>query len=178
VPLTLLAASVAARLGRRHPAARESERGALRPEAPCIGRDPLLADLRRRRERNVTALCVDSRPPLPAPCRRCLSASPAASGWIRGHGAEPPSVSEVTRRRFFGSGAAFRLLQLTRPVGAPHVERSTLRPCGLSCLRTAPAPFAALSVPLRGRRVPRVPPFGRSTRRGSEAQSPCEACAP
>jgi len=119
VPLTLLAASVAARLGRRHPAARESERSALRPEAPCIGGDPLLADLRRRHERYVTALCVDSRRPLPAPYRRCLSASPAASGWIRGHGAEPPSVGEVTRRRFFGSGAAFRLLQLTRPVGAP-----------------------------------------------------------
>jgi len=41
--------------------------------------------------------------------------------------------------------------------GRTHVERSTPRPCGLSCLRTAPAAFATLSVLSRGRRVPRVP---------------------
>lgn len=52
-PLAPLTASVSARLDRCRPAARESMRSALRPEAPFIGRDPLLANLRRRRESHV-----------------------------------------------------------------------------------------------------------------------------
>jgi len=47
-PLTPLTASVAARLGRHRPAARESEQTSLRPEAPSIGEDPLLAGLQQR----------------------------------------------------------------------------------------------------------------------------------
>jgi hypothetical protein len=52
-PLMLLAAGVAARLGRCRPAACESGQTDARPEAPFIRRDPLLADLRQRLERHV-----------------------------------------------------------------------------------------------------------------------------
>lgn len=102
-------------------------------------------DSRQRFTRAVTVRCLSTRP--------VARASPAAT--VPG-----PSVGGVDRRRFFRTDAAFRLLQRTRPMGAPN-ERLILARAGCHAFAEHP------------RRLPRRPPsreagvFLRPTRKWS-----------
>jgi hypothetical protein len=177
-PLTPLAASVSARLGRRRPAARESGQTVRRPEASFIGGDPLLADLRRRASDSIFALRRLTAPFHPRSAFRAFRRLRLPRARSAATPSGPPSLVRSPDCASSDPTAAFRLLQLTRPVGAPCCERSTLARAGCRALAEHPhrLPRYPSSCEAGASRASRFldGPLGAA----ASHMTPCEACGP